>query len=161
MASGKDISHEEIDQKRFWSLVERGDACWMWRGATAKGGYGLFLSNRRRIQAHRVAWALSNKTSPGKLCVCHSCDTPGCVNPAHLWLGTFEENMADMVAKGRAKTGPADRSGENNGRARLTEQDVRAIRASADSMPRLARQYSVGISTINHIKQRNSWKRVF
>jgi hypothetical protein len=90
--------------ERFWAKVEkRGPReCWPWTGARAsKDGRGRFSVNGRNRLAPRVAWALTNGCDPVG-CVCHSCDNPSCVNPAHLWVGTVRDNNLDMFAKGRA-----------------------------------------------------------
>jgi hypothetical protein len=96
-------------EQRFWPKVDkRGpDECWLWKAKRTKGGagYGLIYSGvgTVMIYAHRVSWELANGCPvPEGLLVCHSCDNPGCVNPAHLWPGTQSENLMDMVAKGRS-----------------------------------------------------------
>lgn len=85
---------------RFWSKVDRSADCWLWTGARTPTGYGA-LHGQERL-APRMAWTLSVGPIPMGLQVLHRCDNPPCVNPDHLWLGTQQDNMADMIAKGRA-----------------------------------------------------------
>jgi hypothetical protein len=91
--------------ERFWGKVDKSagtDSCWKWNSAKDKRGYCTFHANRKTVNAHRMAWELYNKDSiPSGMCVCHSCDVPDCVNPNHLWIGTFSDNMHDAYDKGR------------------------------------------------------------
>ena len=100
--------------ERFWRKVLRGDRCWIWQGPPDAYGYGRFFRCGKMVKATRVAWELTNGEIPAGLCVLHNCDAsypPGdtsyrmCVRPDHLFLGTRQENTADMVAKGRQARG--------------------------------------------------------
>lgn len=93
---------------RFWSKVDKSggpDACWNWIAkARAQGGtgYGMFtITNGKYKHAHRLAWELTNGPIPDGLHGCHKCDNVLCCNPAHLFLGSHQENMEDMIRKGR------------------------------------------------------------
>jgi len=91
-------------EERFWDKVDKSDGCWLWTAALNPDGYGRFvvqMSPQKVRGAHRVAWELMNGAIPNGLSVLHQCDTPACVNPEHLFLGTQQDNVADMVAKGR------------------------------------------------------------
>lgn len=90
-------------EQRFWTKVRKGQPreCWLWTASENNEGYGRFRLNGKSRSAHVVSWLFAHGDTAG-MCVLHKCDTPLCVNPAHLWLGTHADNMADMAAKGRA-----------------------------------------------------------
>lgn len=89
---------------RFWANVQKTDTCWIWTGCRSHN-YGLMGANKTRILAHRFSWELHNGPIPDGLGVLHRCDNPPCVNPDHLFLDTFEDNMKDKIAKGRQAKG--------------------------------------------------------
>lgn len=86
---------------RFWSKVERGPQCWIWQAACSPSGYGKFWVSGHEVRAHRFVWELMHGPIPEGLMVCHHCDTPPCVRPDHLFLGTGSDNMRDMARKRR------------------------------------------------------------
>ena len=122
-----------LAEKRLRSKVQAGSEhdCWEWIGALNSNGYGsVKLPDADATGAHRLAYAVANDASPGHLHVLHRCDNRRCCNPAHLFLGTNADNVADKVAKGRA-IGPfklADRpqSGELAGEQLPTSQARRS-----------------------------------
>lgn len=77
--------------------------CWIWTGKTNRDGYGVLHREKRELQAHRYSYQFYKGEIPPGQCVLHSCDTPPCINPKHLWSGTQAENVRDMIYKGRFK----------------------------------------------------------
>lgn len=86
---------------RFMAKVQMTRRCWLWTGAKDRKGYGQFRVLTKLTRAHRWAWRAWNGPIPKGLVVCHFCDTPSCVRPDHLFLGTASENQRDCVAKKR------------------------------------------------------------
>lgn len=145
---------------KFWQRVARAqsDECWEWQGKRDKNGYGALTWSGRYTRAHRVALTLTDGDWGSPLNVCHTCDNPPCCNPKHLWRGTNLDNMTDKMAKGRqARVGAR---GERAGSAKLSAEQVIAIRASALSGSTLARQYGVARNYIFAIKKHLTWKHL-
>lgn len=106
------------------SIPEPNTGCWLWTGYMNRQGYGrLRVGGRsgRMILAHRASWERERGPIPDGLDCLHACDTPLCINPAHLFLGTHADNMADMVRKGRI-------GGERHAKAKLTWRKVLELR---------------------------------
>lgn len=166
----------------FWSRVDKSPGlgpegeCWPWTGTRNQNGYGVVTVDGTRQRAHRVAWAITNGPIPEGLHACHHCDNPPCCNPAHLFLGTPGDNMADMNAKGRHAPGTTtgDRNGmrarpdsvprgSHNGSAKLTEADIPEIRAALarrELQSVVARRYGVSEPTIARIRKGENWRHV-
>ncbi|MCK5614319.1 HNH endonuclease [Candidatus Pacearchaeota archaeon] len=85
----------------FDKCVRTDSGCWEWSGATNKDGYGVTRYDGVSQLAHRAAYIWLNGSIPNDMCVCHNCDNPKCINPAHLFIGTQQDNMDDMAKKGR------------------------------------------------------------
>lgn len=88
-------------EKRFWIKVKKTDSCWLWMAGKFHFGHGRFKIRNKNKQAHRVSWEMKNGPIPNGMLVCHKCDVPSCVNPDHLFLGTYKDNMQDSLLKGR------------------------------------------------------------
>ena len=151
------------DMDRFWSKVRRGsdDECWLWTAAKDTIGYGNIRIDGKLVGAHRVAWMLAHGPVPDGVHVLHTCDVRACVNPAHLFLGTHQDNMADRQRKGRSRGG--GRRGVEHWKAALNDDAVRAIRrlrALGWTQTRIADRVGVSRSVIAHITQGNGWRHV-
>ena len=150
-------------KERFEAKFTKGpdDECWMWQGAKNKKGYGKIGGTGRRLRnlyAHRVSYQLYRGEIADGMCICHVCDLPSCVNPNHLFQGSAKDNTRDCIKKGRARRGFP--KGEINGRAKLTVENVIAIRKATDSGPVLARAYGVNRQTIGRIRRGIDWKHI-
>lgn len=147
-------------EERFWSKVAVAgpSECWPWKASvTGNSGYGTLKDAGREVKAHRFSYELHHGPIPEGLVVRHDCDVRHCVNPAHLRIGTPLDNVQDMVDRGRACKGEAKPS------AKLTEADVRHIRAlvSAGRGHReVARMYGMSHRTIGDIVHHRKWKHV-
>jgi len=91
----------EKDKIRFEKHFDKKNGCWEWEGATLPLGYGIFRYKGKNWLSHRFSYLLYKGEIPEDMCVCHSCDNKKCIAPQHLWLGTYKDNMQDMVKKGR------------------------------------------------------------
>ena len=144
--------------ERFYEKVDAGPGggCHLWMASTTSEGYGQLWVGDKNIGAHRIAWELRNGPIPDGLCVLHTCDRRECVNPNHMFLGTRADNAEDRDAKGRHKPG----RGERHGNSKLTEADVRAIRADPRLHREIAVDYETNRSNVGSIKRRNTWRHL-
>jgi hypothetical protein len=149
------------DIDRFMQYVEMipESGCWIWMGALFDDGYGAFKLNGQK-RAHRAAYQLFVGEVPTGMFICHRCDTPACVNPAHLFPGSHADNTLDMMRKGRNGIISEKKKGERHHAARLTEDQVRSIRADPRSNQELAPIYGVRWKTIWQVRRRDSWKHI-
>lgn len=152
------------DINRFWPKVDKSmgqDSCWWWLGAKGKQDYGNWYAQGKYLRAHRAAYEIVYGEIPDGAVVCHTCDNPSCVNPRHLVLGTQKQNLNDMTRKGRRSKKGA--KGEANAKAKLTEHQVRAIRAeyAAGIKPReLKAKYPIKDSALWGILSGKTWQHI-
>lgn len=137
-------------------IPEPNSGCWLWLDGVGATGYGYLRHRGKMWRAHRVSWILHRGEIPKDMGVLHKCDTPSCVNPDHLYLGTQKENSADRERKGRG----VYVRGENVGNAKLTEAQVLAIRSDTRSERALIEHYGVSSAHISRIKRRKTWNHI-
>jgi len=147
-------------EKRFWKYVKKTENCWLWTGAANKdgrGALGVWTEGTTKIAA-RVSWEIHKGPIPEGINVCHHCDNPACVRPDHLFLGTQLDNIRDAVRKGRMRH--VGSSGEKNGRAKLTLEQVKQIRCRAvnEMQKDLAVEFGISAAQISVIVRGASWK---
>lgn len=150
------IGRPPLTRDQFMAKLVRNEAtgCLEWHGPKGRGGYGKTHIRDKHWIVHRYVWTLFNGPIPEGLIVCHKCDNRQCAELSHLFLGSHLDNAHDKIAKGRAA------EGVKNGRAKLTEDDVRAIRASTERQVDLAVQYGVTQAMISQVRLGNFWKKV-
>lgn len=147
------------DAARFRKFIPDSspDECWEWQSTRNNSGYGKFWLNGRTRLAHRVSYELHKGEIPAGLAVRHTCDNPPCVNPAHLLVGTGKDNARDALERNRY------RRGATNGRAKLTEQQVRDIKQCwilGETQVALARRFGVSRSAVQYLLSGRNWAHV-
>lgn len=190
----KEIKLSPADEARFWRKVNKNGPlpdqsnphyaglgpCWVWTRGVNSGGYGTFCINGKDSRAHRIAWTLANGQIPHDgsyhgTCICHRCDNPSCVNPAHLFLSAISGNNRDRGIKGRGNTPKGESHGshlhperlargEASGMSKLTAAKVVEIRAlyaaGGTTLKTLAAQFHVAFSTISSVINRQTWGHI-
>lgn len=142
---------EKLDRH---TIPESNTGCVLWTGCVDRDGYGITSDDGKKTRAHRAAYRIAKGDIPEKMQVCHKCDTPACVNPDHLFLGTNLDNYEDSLRKGRRARG------QNVGRGKLTEEQVREILADTRRSGIIAQAYGVNKSQIKILKRGGAWKHI-
>jgi hypothetical protein len=140
-------------RERLASRSERATdtGCLIWQGART-GGYGNTAFLGKTYPTHRLAWLAHHGPIPDGLLVCHRCDNRLCIEPDHLFLGTPQQNVVDMIRKGRGRL--------RGGRLRLEASQVAIIKRRllhGESIASLAEELKVADSTISDIKRGKTW----
>jgi len=141
-----------ISERFFEKVSVNENGCHEWTGCIMPNGYGQFHKDGKTAYAHRVAYELANGVAADF--VLHKCDNRKCVNPGHLFSGTFDDNMADMVAKKRQA------HGEKNSHAKLNAEKVKAIRSEVGLHREIGAKYGVTASLVSMIRSGRIWRNV-
>jgi hypothetical protein len=142
----------------FWNKVDRSGECWIWTASRNKSGYGQVKRDGRMQLAHRASYVEAFGAIPLGLHVLHRCDTPACVRPSHLFVGTHADNMADMVKKGRSNC----RREAEHPMAKLTAEAAKCIFQrvhSGESKRSLAAEFGVTRRLVRQIAIRAIWQQ--
>ena len=152
----------------FWAKVNKTASCWLFTGAKQKG-YGTISVNGKQTRTHRYVYELCVGPIPNGLAVCHHCDTPACVRPEHLFIGTKNDNMQDCKQKGRNSPPPRNYHlvGERHWNAKLSANDVAQIRRLCSNAPRrsgvrkmVAERFNISMAVVTEICAGRLWKSV-
>ena len=144
----------DIMQQSFEKFFDKSDGCWLWNGAgkgRKKLNYGSFTFRGKEMVAHRASYFIYKGEIPEGMIICHKCDVPRCVNPEHLWLGSYLDNQRDKMAKGRGKV------------EKLNPEKVKELKSLMKSDfgdMNLARKYGVSYQTIWAIRTGKTWKDI-
>lgn len=138
----------------FWARASKEGSCWLWQGPTHPQGYGRYKGHA----THRLSYTLVYGQPAEDSWILHSCDTPACINPAHLREGNARDNSADCKKRGRTARGV------KAAKSKLTPDAVRNIRRlwreTEISQTELAKQYEVSPTSIHKIIYLETWKHV-
>ena len=153
-------SLRERFEDKYIPVTESG--CWLWTDSTNSDGYGNIgipeNGKMRTKGAHRISYEIHKGEIPKGLHVCHRCDVRSCVNPAHLWIGTHQDNIDDREKKGRNKI--PDNRGENHGMSKLTKDKILEIRKAPGTHREIAESYGVTREAVTLIKNRKRWGHI-
>ena len=157
---------------RFWAKVKKTDSCWLWIGSKSGKGYGNIFVEKikgvsKQIKAHRASWIIHNGKIADGLFVCHKCDVPLCVNPAHLFLGNNKDNMMDCFKKGRSVVSSKRifPVGSEHPLSKLTWDSVSFIRKNyrpvVYGMKKIADKLGVSKKAVLCVLKNKSWKECY
>lgn len=139
---------KSIEERLYGRSERQPDGCLLFTGGTDSSGYGSLMYEGRVQGAHLVSYKLSNGDIPTGHKVRHRCDTPPCIEPTHLVLGTHSDNMRDMAARGRASK-------------KLIASDVVYIFLSKEPTSEIASRFGIKDRQVRRIRNRETWKQLF
>lgn len=152
------LTNDEIADKILSRIRVDENGCFNWIGSSSNGGYGLlYTASGRRERASRKSYEVFRGPIGAGMIVCHRCDNPPCVNPAHLFLGTHKDNTRDAIRKGRLAMG------SRHGHAKLTEDVVREIRAMHQcgaTLTEIRQRFNISAASVSNIYNRRRWTHV-
>lgn len=153
-ATALNESRRPTVRQKFEANFDKTDGCWNWKGTIEGYGYGVLDHNFKRYRGHVLALEFDGRPVPKGMVACHHCDNPRCVRPSHLYVGTVQDNANDAVARDRISKGSAHPI------AKLTEDDVRAMRALDLPFAEIARRFGVSRPTAARAIKGVTWGHV-
>ncbi len=152
---GRKMKEQEDPKKLLLERIKKmPSGCWEWQGYKHTSGYGAIMFGAKAWVASRLSWTVFRSSIPTGMLVCHTCDNPPCINPAHLWLGTYKQNSDDKISKKRDFHPSRPRV--------LSEQKVRAILAEPLTVSnlKLSKKYKMCNSAIGRVRSNKIWKHI-
>lgn len=142
---------------RLYKKIEKDENdCWNWLGNKCRNGYGQIKAFGKEVLTHRLSYELYNGKIPDGLEVCHKCDNRACINPDHLFVATHQENMRDMIQKGRKKTTPKGTPSKTRGIKSKQSIQVRVMGKVYGSINDAERALNIGSGSVSYwIKTNN------
>ncbi len=144
---------------KYVVIPESNNDCMEWQGYVNPSGYGKLMHDLKPYRAHRLSYLVFKGEIPKEKEVCHMCDNKKCINPSHLFLGTHQQNMNDMVKKGRQNSV----RGSQHANSKLNESKVKEIKKlllAGVFQRTIAKQFGVHQSIIKEINLNRRWKHV-
>lgn len=156
----------EVERFHASYIPEALTGCWLWIGRPCgSNGYGKIKTSKGHLMAHRYSFEIHKGCIPDQMIVMHSCDTPLCVNPLHLSVGTHQDNEDDKKKKGRQANGASlakaqnnyIRCGENSASHKLTKEHVNEIRNLNLPQRKIAKIFATTQANVSLIKRGKTW----
>lgn len=145
------------DGKNLTYIIDK-KGCFIWQKSKDTGGYGHLRYKGKNSRAHRVSWEINNGEIPEGLCVLHKCDVRDCINPDHLWLGSYKDNRRDCLSKNRYTS----LKGHLNPNSKLKEEEVLKIRELAQSktIREISKIFKISYPSCRRIIRKISWRHI-